>query len=61
LNGLFSSWSLIYPETARTRNFGYDIYFVEDEWRAWAAGKEVPRDPDREFLALFRSFSEKIP
>ena len=46
-------------EKARMRNFGYDIYFIEDEWRMWAAGKEAPRDPDRAFLALFRSFSEK--
>lgn len=48
-------------ETARMRHSGYDIYFVEGEWRAWAAGKEAPRDPDRAFLAFFRSFAENNP
>ncbi|HRO15821.1 MAG TPA: replication initiation protein, partial [Paracoccus sp. (in: a-proteobacteria)] len=41
-------------ETARLRHPGYDIYFVEGEWRNWAAGKEAPQDPDRAFLAFFR-------
>jgi hypothetical protein len=45
-------------ETARMRHAGYDIYFVEGEWRKWAAGKEAPRDPDRAFLAFFRTFAE---
>lgn len=43
-------------ETARLRHPGYDIYFVEGEWRAWAQGKEPPRDPDRAFLAFFRQY-----
>lgn len=43
-------------ETARLRHPGYDIYFVEGEWRAWAQGKESPRDPDRAFLAFFRQY-----
>ena len=45
-------------ETARMRHAGYDIYFVEGEWRKWAAGKDAPRDPDRAFLAFFRTFAE---
>lgn len=48
-------------ETARLRHPGYDIYFIEGEWRAWAAGKEPARDPDRAFLAFFRSYAEKNP
>ncbi|WP_238368408.1 replication initiation protein [Mesobacterium pallidum] len=48
-------------ETARLRHPGYDIYHVEGEWRAWAQGREAPRDPDRAFLAFFRSFAEKNP
>lgn len=48
-------------ETARLRHPGYDIYHVEGEWRAWTQGKEAPRDPDRAFLAFFRSFAEKNP
>ena len=43
------------------RHSGCDIYFVKGEWRAWAAGKEAARDPDRAFLALFQSFSENTP
>lgn len=45
-------------ETARLRFPGYDIYQVESEWRSWAAGKEPARDPDKAFLAFFRSFAE---
>lgn len=48
-------------ETARLRHPGYDIYFVEGEWRRWAAGKEPAKDPDKAFLAFFRSFAEKSP
>ena len=48
-------------ETARLRFPGYDIYNVESEWRSWAAGKEPARDPDKAFLAFFRSFAEGNP
>ncbi len=48
-------------ETARLRHPGYDIYFVEGEWRSWMAGKEPAKDPDRAFLAFFRSYAEKNP
>ncbi len=48
-------------ETAKLRYPGYDIYHVEGEWRAWAAGKEAPRDADRAFLAFFRGFAERNP
>ncbi|WP_158967179.1 replication initiation protein [Chachezhania sediminis] len=48
-------------ETARLRHPGYDIYFVEGEWRGWAAGKEPPADPDRAFLAFFRRYAEANP
>lgn len=48
-------------ETARLRHPGFDIYFVEGEWRAWSAGKEPAKDPDRAFLAFFRSYAEKNP
>jgi hypothetical protein len=46
-------------ETARLRHPGYDIYFVEGEWRAWAQGKPPAEDPDRAFLAFFRKFAEE--
>jgi len=48
-------------ETARLRHPGYDIYFVEGEWRAWAANKTAPEDPDRAFLAFFRKYAEANP
>ena len=48
-------------ETARLRHPGYDIYFVEGEWRAWARGKDAPQDPDRAFLAFFRTYAERNP
>ena len=48
-------------ETARLRHPGFDIYFVESEWRAWLGGKESPKDPDRAYLAFFRSYAEKNP
>lgn len=48
-------------ETARLRHPGYDIYHVEGEWRAWSAGREPARDPDRAFLAFFRGFAERNP
>ena len=48
-------------ETAKLRFPGYDIYFVEGEWRSWAAAKPPANDPDRAFLAFFRSFAEKNP
>jgi len=48
-------------ETAKLRYPGYDIYFVESEWRRWSVGKEPPRDPDKAFLAFFRTFAERNP
>lgn len=48
-------------ETARMRHPGYDIYFVEGEWRAWAAGKPAASDPDRAYLAFFRKYAEAHP
>lgn len=48
-------------ETARLRHPGYDIYQIESEWRAWAAGKPPADDPDRAFLAFFRKFAEANP
>ena len=48
-------------ETARLRHPGYDTYFVEGEWRVWAAGKEAPSDPDRAYLAFFRKYASSQP
>jgi len=48
-------------ETAKLRFPGYDIYFVEGEWRAWAGGKPAARDPDKAYLAFFKTFAENNP
>jgi hypothetical protein len=48
-------------ETARLRHPGYDIYYVEQEWREWAKDKESPYDADRAFLAFFRTYAANNP
>lgn len=48
-------------ETARLRHPRYDIYYVEQAWRDWARDKEPPRDPDRAFLAFFRTYAANNP
>ena len=48
-------------ETARLRHPGYDVYFVEQEWRVWAAEKEAPRNADKAFLAFFRIYADRNP
>jgi len=48
-------------ETARMRHPGYDIYFIEGEWRTWATGKPEAANPDRAFLAFFRKYAEANP
>ena len=48
-------------ETAKLRFPGYDIYFVEGAWREWAGGKPPARDPDKAFLAFFKTYTENNP
>jgi len=48
-------------QTARLRFPGYDIYFVESEWRSWSKDKPAARDPDRAYLAFFASFAKNNP
>jgi hypothetical protein len=48
-------------EEARKRFPGYDVYYVEREWQEWAAEKELPRDPDRAFLAFFAEYAQSHP
>ncbi|MCA9214769.1 MAG: replication initiator protein A, partial [Planctomycetales bacterium] len=48
------------PETydeARALTPGWDIYLIEQEWRAWMAG--VPRDVDAAFLGFCRKWFER--
>ncbi len=48
-------------ETARARFAGYDIYFVEQEWRAWCEDKEPRKNPDAAFLSFFARYVESHP
>jgi len=48
-------------ETVKLRYPGYDIYFVEGQWRAWAAGKPAARDPDKAYLAFFKTYAQNNP
>ena len=39
---------------AREAAPGWDVYWLEREWREWMDGKEVPAHPDRAFVAFCR-------
>jgi hypothetical protein len=39
-------------ENAKRAAPGWDVYFLEREWREWSAGKEPPRNPDAAFVAF---------
>jgi hypothetical protein len=40
---------------------GYDPYFLEGEWRAWAAEKPAPDNADAAFIAFAKSYAERHP
>lgn len=45
---------------ARTCAPGWDVRYLEREWRQWCAKEEItPKRPDSHFLAFCRSWSEK--
>jgi len=44
-------------ELARTEAPGWDIYFLEQEWRDWIS--EPPRDANRAFVGFCRKWFEK--
>lgn len=48
-------------EKFRKNHPGYDPYFVENEWRVWATGKEIPINADAAFLAFSKSYAERHP
>jgi plasmid replication initiation protein len=39
-------------EKAKRAAPGWDIYYLEDEWWKWIAGKEKPKNPDAAFIAF---------
>jgi len=52
------------PETlhdAKTLAQGWDVYFLEQEWRNWMAdgGMDAPRNPDKAFLGFVRKWVER--
>jgi hypothetical protein len=52
------------PETfdkARKECHGYDVYFLEAEWRKWAEDKEAPRNADAAFIAFARKYAQEHP
>jgi plasmid replication initiation protein len=45
------------PETfekAKRAAPGWDVYYLEREWREWIAGREKPNNPDAAFIAFCR-------
>lgn len=41
-------------EKARSEAPGWDIYELENEWRAWMANKNAPKNPNAAFVAFCR-------
>jgi nucleoside diphosphate kinase len=53
-----SSGPILRPDTfdkVRKLCAGYDIYALESEWRAWAAGKPAADNPDAAFIAFCKN------
>jgi hypothetical protein len=40
---------------------GYDVYYVESEWRRWASDKPAPDNADAAFLAFCKKFKATHP
>jgi len=36
-----------------------DMYYLEQEWRAYETGKEPPRDPDKAFIGWCKGYAKK--
>ena len=59
--GIHGLQSATYAE-ARRRFPGYDVAFVEGEWRAWMAEQEKPPEHvDRAFLGFFARYAARHP
>ena len=46
-------------EKFRKSHSGYDPYLVEQDWREWAAGKELPDNADAAFLAFSKKYTTR--
>jgi hypothetical protein len=40
---------------------GYDPYFLESEWRTWAADKPEPGNADAAFIAFAKTYAQRHP
>ena len=40
---------------------GYDPYYMESEWRMWAAGKPTPVNADAAFIAFCKAYMKNHP
>jgi hypothetical protein len=40
---------------------GWDVYFLEDEWRSWIMNKrlDLPKNPDKAFIGFCKKWYEK--
>lgn len=48
-------------EKARRAVPGYDVHFIEEEWRKWAASKPSANNPDAAFIAFCKQYVGKHP
>lgn len=46
-------------EKAKKAAPGWDVYFLEQEWRAWVADKERPQNPDAAFIGFCKQRYQK--
>lgn len=46
-------------EKAKKAAPGWDVYFLEREWREWIAGKERPKNPDAAFIGFCKQRFQK--
>ena len=50
-------WLQAIGEKAKANAPGWDVYFIEQEWREWIT--EPPRNPDAAFLGFCKKWYEK--
>jgi hypothetical protein len=48
-------------EKVRKLCAGYDVYFLENEWRMWAATKPAPDNADAAFIAFCKGYAKRHP
>lgn len=46
-------------EKAKEYAKGWDVYYIESEWRNWMSGKDTPKKPDASFIGFVKKWVEK--